>query len=317
MKTFVSETYGPPANLRLREAPTPVPGPGKVLIRVMAASVNPADWHCLRGRPLFSRATLGLLRPRNLVLGVDVAGRIEAVGAGVTRFRPGEEVYANLLDRAFGGFAEYVATTEDVVAHKPAGLSFEEAAAVPMAAVTALQGLRRFGPVGPGQSVLVNGASGGVGHFAVQIAKSWGAKVTGVTSTGNVALVRALGADRVIDYTKHDFADGPRHDFVLDTIGNRSLADLRRALTENGKAGVVGFTSMRRLLSVALFGGDRVALVQAHATAADLENLTAMIEAGQLRPAIDRRYPFAELPHALAYLEQGRARGKVVVAMAA
>lgn len=317
MKTFVSETYGAPINMKLREAPKPTPGAGQVLIKVMAVSVNPADWHCIRGRPIFSRATLGLMRPKNPVFGVDIAGRVEAVGPGVTRFATGDEVYANLLDRAFGAFAEYVSTTEDVVALKPANLSFEEAAAVPMAAVTALQGLRHHGPIRAGQSVLINGASGGVGHFAVQIAKAWGATVTGVTSTRNVDLVRSLGADRIVDYTKRDFAsDGPRHDLILDTIGNRSVADLRRGLTERGKAAVTGFTSMRRLLGVALRGGKNIKQVQAHATAADLEALTALIEAGKVRPSIDRSYPFAELPQAVAYLEQGRARGKVVVAFA-
>lgn len=317
MKTFVSESYGPPSNMQLREAPKPAPRAGEVLIRVMAVSVNPADWHCLRGKPLFSRAVLGLRRPKHTVLGVDVAGRVEAVGPGVTRFKAGDEVYANLLDRAFGGFAEYVSTTEDVVARKPANLSFEEASAVPMAALTALQGLRHHGAVRPGQPVLVNGASGGVGHFAVQIAKAWGATVTGVTSTRNVDLVRSLGADRVIDYTRRDFAsDAPPQELILDTIGNRSVADLKRALTPDGKAAVTGFSSMRGLLSVGLFGGKRIKQVQAHATAADLETLTALVEAGKMRPAIDRSYPFAELPEALTYLEQGRARGKVVVALA-
>ncbi|MCW5714673.1 MAG: NAD(P)-dependent alcohol dehydrogenase [Bauldia sp.] len=318
MKTFVSETYGPPSNMQLRDAPKPTPRAGEVLIRVMAVSVNPADWHCLRGKPLFSRATLGFRRPKHPVLGVDVAGRVEAVGPGVTRFKAGDEVYANLLDRSFGGFAEYVATTEDVIARKPANLTFEEAAAVPMAAITALQGLRHHGPIRRGQTVLVNGASGGVGHFAVQIAKALGATVTGVTSTGNLDLVRSLGADRVVDYTKRDFAkDGPRHDLIVDTIGNRSRADLIAGLTEGGKAAVIGFTSMRGLLSAALFGGKRIKVVQAHATVADFEFLTTLIEAGKVRPAIDRSYPFTELPEAIAYLEKGRARGKVVVAVAA
>lgn len=318
MKTFVSETYGPPSSMQLRDAPKPAPRAGEVLIRVMAVSVNPADWHCMRGKPLFSRAMLGLRRPKHTVLGVDVAGRIEAIGAGVTRFKVGDEVYANLLDRAFGGFAEYVSTTEDVVARKPSNLSFEEASAVPMAALTALQGLRHHGQIRPGQAVLINGASGGVGHFAVQIAKAWGATVTGVTSTRNLDLIRSLGADRVVDYTRRDFAgDGPRQELILDTIGNRSVADLRRALTPNGKAAVTGFSSMRGLLAVGLFGGKRIKQVQAHATAADLEILTGLVEAGKMRPAIDRSYPFTELPEALSYLEQGRARGKVVVAVAA
>ena len=228
-KAFIYEKYGPPETLRLVEVAKPAPKADEVLVRVLAVSVNPADWHCLRGKPIFSRATLGLLRPKQQILGVDIAGRVEAVGGGVTRFAPGDEVYANLLDHGFGGFAEYVAVPVDVLAPKPANLSFEEAAAVPMAAVTALQGLRHHGELGPGQRVLVNGASGGVGHFAVQIANASGAEVTGVTSTRNLDLVRSLGADQAIDYTREDFTrSGRAWDRILDTIGNRSVADLRR-----------------------------------------------------------------------------------------
>ena len=216
----------------------------------------------LRGKPLFSRATLGLLRPKHQILGVDIAGQVEAVGGGVTQFKAGDEVYANLLDHGYGGFAEYVSVPVDVMALKPANLSFEEAAAVPMAAVTALQGLRHHGDIQPGQKVLINGASGGVGTFAVQIAKAYGAEVTGVTSTPNLDLVRSLGADHVVDYTTTDFVrGGRRYDLILDTIGNRSVADLRRALAAGGKAAVTGFTSVAKLMGVSLRGGKDIAMV--------------------------------------------------------
>ena len=314
MKAFIYEKYGPPETLRMAEVDKPAPDTDEVLVRVVAASVNAADWHVLRGKPLFSRATLGLLRPKHQILGVDIAGEVEAVGAGVTRFKPGDQVYANLLDHGYGGFAEYVSVPVDVMALKPANLSFEEAAAVPMAAVTALQGLGHHGPLQPTQKVLINGASGGVGSFAVQLAKASGAEVTAVTSTRNLELVASLGADHVLDYTTTDVVgDGRRYDRILDTVGNQSVPDLRRALAAGGKAAVTGFTSVRRLLGVSLGGGKDIAMVQAHVTAKDLELLSELIEAGKVRPQIDRRYQFADLPAAIAYLEQGRATAKVVV----
>ena len=318
MKAIVQDRYGAPDDvLELREIEKPAIKDEEVLVKVLAASVNPADWHSMRAKPLFSRATLGLLRPKHKILGVDIAGQVEAVGGGVTRFKPGDEVYANLLDHGYGGFAEYVSAPVDVVALKPANLSFEEAAAVPMAAVTALQGLRHHGEIQPGQKVLINGASGGVGSFAVQIAKSYGAEVTGVTSTRNIDLIRSLGADHVVDYTTTDFArSGPRHDLILDTVGNRSVSDLRRALTEGGKAAVTGFTSVAKLLGVSLRGGKAIAQVSAHVTTKDMELLSELIEAGKVRPEIDRRYPFSEILAAIAYLEEGHARGKVVVGVA-
>jgi len=317
MKAFIWESYGSPETLRMAEVRKPAPNPGEVLVKVRAVSVNPADWHSLRGKPLFSRATLGLLRPKHKILGVDIAGQVEAIGSSITRFKPGDEVYANLLDHGYGGFAEYASVPEAVVSSKPANLSFEEAAAVPMAAVTALQGLRHHGEIQPGQNLLINGASGGVGSFAVQIAKSYGAEVTGVTSARNIDFVRSLGADHVIDYTTTDFvASGRRYDVILDTVGNRSVPDLRRALAPGGKAAVTGFTSMARLMSVSLRGGKDVSLVMAHVTAKDLELLSGLVEAGTVCPQIDRRYPFDELPAAIAYLEQGHARGKVVVGVA-
>jgi NADPH:quinone reductase-like Zn-dependent oxidoreductase len=314
MKAFIYERYGPPEALRMAEVDEPSPDAGEVLVKVLAASVNAADWHVLRGKPLFSRATLGLLRPKHKILGGDVAGQVEAIGSGVARFKPGDEVYANLLDHGYGGFAEYVSVPVEVMASKPASLSFEEAAAVPMAAVTALQGLGRHGELQSTQKVLINGASGGVGSFAVQIAKAYGAEVTGVTSTRNLDLVRSLGADHVVDYTTTDVVGGGRrYDRILDTVGNRSVPDLRGALAEGGKAAVTGFTSVARLLGVSLRGGKDIAQVQAHVTAKDLELLSELIEAGKVRPQIDRRYRFSEIPAAIAYLEQGRARAKVVI----
>jgi NADPH:quinone reductase-like Zn-dependent oxidoreductase len=242
---------------------------------------------------------------------------VEAVGSGVTKFKPGDEVFANLLDHGLGGFAEYVSVPVEVMSLKPTNLSFEEAAAVPMAAVTALQGLRHHGEIQAGQRVLINGASGGIGTFAVQIAKSYNSKVTGVTSTANIDLVGSLGADHIIDYTTTDlFESGRRYDLILDTIGNLSVRDLRRGLAEGGKAAVIGFTSVAKLLSVSLRGGKDIAQVAAHVTTKDLEFLANLIEAGRVHPQIDRRYRFVELPAAITYLEQGHARGKVVVSIA-
>jgi NADPH:quinone reductase-like Zn-dependent oxidoreductase len=314
MNAFISEKYGPPEMLRMAEVEKPVPAADEALVKVLAVSVNPADWRSMRAKPFFSRAALGLLRPKHRIPGGDIAGRVEVVGGDVTQFKPGDEVYANLLDHGLGGFAEYASVPVEVMSLKPANLSFEEAAAVPMAAVTALQGLRYHGEIQAGQRVLINGASGGIGTFAVQIAKSYGSEVTGVTSTRNIELVGSLGADHVIDYTTTDFLrSGRRYDLILDTIGNLSVRDLRRALAEGGKAAVVGFTSVAKLISVSLRGGKDIAQVSARVATTDLELLANLIEAGKVRPQIDRRYPFAEIPAAITYLEQGHARGKVVV----
>jgi NADPH:quinone reductase-like Zn-dependent oxidoreductase len=313
MKAFVSEKYGPPEMLRMAEVKKPSPAADEALVKVLAVSVNPADWRSMRATPFFSRATLGLLRPKHRILGGDIAGRVEAVGSDVNQFKPGDEVYANLLDHGNGGFAEYVSVPVEAMSFKPANLSFEQAAAVPMAGVTALQGLRHHGEIRAGQRVLINGASGGIGTFAVQIAKSYGSEVTGVTSTRNIDLVGSLGADHVVDYTTTDFfRSGRRYDLILDTIGNLSVRDLRRALVEGGQAAVVGFTSVAKLIGVSLRGGKDIAIVSAHVATTDLEYLANLIEAGKVRPHIDRRYPFADIPAAISYLEQGHARGKVV-----
>jgi NADPH:quinone reductase-like Zn-dependent oxidoreductase len=313
MKAWLWETYGPPETLRLAEVETPTPADDEVLVEVRAVSVNAADWHSLRGKPLFSRLTLGLLRPKHRSLGVDIAGRIEEVGGNVTTVRPGDEVYANLLEHGYGGFAEYASVPVESLSSKPASLSFAEAAAIPMAGVTALQGLLHHGPIEPGQKVLINGGSGGVGTFAVQVAKSFGAETTVVTSPQNVELVRSLGADHVVDYTTTDFvASGERYNLILDTVGNRSVSDLKRALLDGGKAAVTGFTNVANLLGTSLRGGKTVTQVAAHVGTQDLERLSQLVEAGKVRPVIDRTYGFEEIPAAIAHLERGHARGKIV-----
>ena len=314
MKAWLWERYGGADALRLADVPQPVPGPSEALVRVLGASVNAADWHSMRGRPLFSRLTLGLLRPKHQSLGVDVAGRVESLGPQVTDVQVGDEVYGNLLEHGYGGFAEYVAVPIDVLHPKPSSLSFTEAAAVPMSGVTALQGLKHHGSIDSSQRVLINGGSGGVGTFAVQIAKTFGPSLTVVTSTQNVDLVRALGADEVIDYTTTDFARrGERYDLILDTVGNRSVADLRGSLAGGGKAAVTGFTDMTHMLSTSFRGGKTITQVSAHVSSEDLGQLVRLVEAGKVRPIIDRTVPFVEVPEAITYVEQGHARGKVVI----
>ena len=316
MKAWLWERYGPPEALRLTDVETPKAGPGEVLVKVEAASVNAADWRSMRGKPLFSRLTLGLTRPKHQILGVDVAGRIAAVGPDVTTLGPGEDVYANLLEHGYGGFAEYVSVPVGALAPKPESLSYTEAAAVPMAGVTASQGLRHHGEIHTGQRVLINGGSGGVGTFAVQIAKSYRPDLTVVTSPTNVDLVRSLGADHVIDYTATDFAvAGQRYDLILDTVGDRTASDLRRALADGGKAAVTGFSNMTNLLSTSLRGGKDVTQVKARVETDELNHLSTLVDAGKLRPVVDRTFGLSEVPAAIAYVEDGHVRGKVVVAV--
>ena len=309
MKAIVQNRYGSAEVLKAQEIEKPEIGENEVLVRVHAASIHVGDWILMTGSPFVMRLATGLRKPKNRVPGTDVAGTVEAVGKDVTQHRPGDEVFGWVA----GAFAEYARATEDHFVTKPAGVTFEEAASVGVSATTALQLLRDDGRVQPGQKVLINGASGGVGTFAVQIAKSFGAEVTGVTSTRNIDLVRSLGADYVVDYTTSDFVRrGRRYDLILDTIGNLSVRDLRGALAEGGRAAVVGFSSVAKLISVSLRGGRNLAQVSAHVATTDLEFLANLIEAGKVRPHIDRRYPFTEIPAAIAYLEQGHARGKVV-----
>jgi len=319
MKAMVSDRYGGPEALEMREVPKPSPGDGEVLIKVTATCVNPADWHTMRADPFFVRLVFGLTRPKATILGCDIAGTVESVGAGVTKFKPGDAVFADIYfgnTEGLGGFAEFAVAKEAKTALKPDAWSFEEAAAVPMAGLTALDALRLHGPLQPGATVLVNGASGGVGHAAVQLAKAMGAEVTGVTSTKNIDFVRGLGADHVIDYTKEDFTrSGKSFDLVIDCVGNNKAADLRRALAPNGKAAVVGFAGIGQLMNVSMRGGDNVKMVGVKGDAEKLRTLAEFGEAGKFRPAIEKTYPFAELPAAMAHLEPSRARGKVVVAV--
>ncbi len=324
MKAFVCTEYGSPDTLRFTDIDKPVVKDDEVLVQVRAAGINPHDWRILRSDPHMVRLYVKGLRrpPEGTILGSDAAGVVEAVGKDVTRFRPGDEVYAEVK---MGGLAEYVSVPEVWVAHKPANLTFAEAVAVPMAAETALQGLRDAGRIAPGQMVLVNGASGGVGSFAVQIAKALGAtEVTGVCSTRNLELVRSIGADHVIDYTKEDFTRGDRrYDMIVDTVGNHSLADFRRVLNADGTFVIVGGQGGRwigplaqvlkgRLMS-RFASPQRIVVASGMPNGEDLEFLRGLIEAGQVTPVIDRTYALSEAPDAIRYLEQRHARGKVVV----
>ncbi len=323
MKAIVFDRYGGPDVLELRELDTPQPKDDQVLVRVHAASVNPIDWHRLRGEPLFVRGSEGFRRPRNTGLGADLSGTVEQVGGDVTALRTGDEVFGMSIRT----LAEYAAVAADGLVAKPASLTFEQAAAVPLAALTAAQALRRPGTLEPGRSVLVNGASGGVGTFAVQIAKALGAEVTAVCSTRNAELVRSLGADEVVDYTREDFTKrGRRYDLVVDTVMNRSLGALRRAANEDGAIVLVGAAKgrsggrpMLRFVRAMLgrrFASQEVLTFLTERNRDDLLLVKELIEAGKLTPVIDRTYPLAETAEAIRYLEQGHARGKVVVAVA-
>jgi NADPH:quinone reductase-like Zn-dependent oxidoreductase len=319
VKAYVSTRYGSPDVLRLEEMETPVPEPDRLLLRVRAASVNAFDWRTMRGTPVAARPMMGgILRPRTTLRGRDVAGTVEAVGPDVTGFAPGDEVFGVAL----GSFADYTTALAASLAPKPASLTFEQAAAIPIAGITALQALRDRGAVEPGQAVLVNGAAGGVGTFAVQIAKALGADVTAVCSTANVDLARSLGADRVVDYTVEDFTrGGRRYDLIVDNVSNHSLRALRRVLVPKGKLVVVGgkgdvLGPLRRFASAAalnrLVSQDLIVFV-ADINRNDLLYLAGLVEEGRLTPAIDRTYPLLEVPEAMRYLETGHARAKVVI----
>jgi len=312
VKAILFETYGSPDILQFKDIEKPAPKDNEVLVKVHAASANPLDWHSMRGAPFLARIEFGLQKPRSPMLGADVAGRVEAVGKNVTQFQVGDEVFGDIHA---GSFAEYACASEELLALKPANSSFEAAAAVPVAAFTALQGLRDKGQIQPGQKVLINGASGGVGTFAVQIAKSFGTEVTGVCSTRNLDMVRSIGADYVIDYTKEDFTqNGQRYDLIFDAVGNRSVSDHQRALSPNGICSVAGFTSLSRLFQVMLLGGKKIGLMEtAKANKKDLVIIKELLEAGKVVPVIDRTYPLSEVPEAIRYLETGHARGKVVI----
>src|SRR5438046_2954044 len=322
MKAIVYCDYGL-ANLKLEEVEKPVPNDDQVLVRVRAASVNPYDWHFIEGTPKIMRLGVGLRKPKDTRLGVDYAGTVESIGKNVTRFKPGDEVFGG----RGGAFAEYVCVREDrLVALKPANITFEEAGSVDIAGVTALQAVRDKGKVQAGQKVLINGASGGVGTFAVQIAKLFGADVTGVCSTRNLEMVRSLGADHVIDYTKEDFAKGDqRYDVILDNVPNHSLSECRRVLNPEGKYVMIGgggpndnrwigpFGRLIQTMVVAPFVSQKMGMMMAELKKSDLAILGDMMQSGKVKPVIDRTYKLSELPAAIAYLEEGHARGKVII----
>ncbi|MBD3241897.1 MAG: zinc-binding dehydrogenase [Chitinivibrionales bacterium] len=324
MRAMMCLRYGSPDGIQMQDVPKPVPKPNEVLVKVHAAAVNALDWHFLRGKPFLVRLHYGFVRPKVQVLGYDIAGTVEDVGAKVTRFKVGDEVFGG-LGFALGGFAEYACIPEDgFVAHKPSAVTFEQAAAVPAAGATALKSIRDRGGIRAGQTVLINGAAGGVGTFSVQIAKSFDTHVTAVCSSRNVDMVRSIGADEVIDYTRDDFArTGRTYDLVLDNVGNRSLPDLMRALSPTGTCVVVGFTSMRRIMAQALLspivsrkGGKSIMLSSNDEPGRDdAISLVKLLESGAVVPQIDRCYPLEQLADAMRYVETLHARAKVVITM--
>jgi len=322
MKAAVYTRYGPPDVVQVTDVEKPVTKDDEVLIKVRAASVNPLDWHFMRGTPYVVRIPAGLLKPKDRRLGVDVAGQVEAVGRNVTQFKTGDEVFGSCR----GAFAEYVCTSESALAMKPDNVTFEQAASVPVAALTALQGLRDKGQIQPGQKVLINGAAGGVGTFAVQIAKSFGTDVTGVCSTRNVEMVRSIGADRVVDYTQEDFTNsGQRYDLIFDCVGNHSLSACRCVLNPKGIYIAVGGPSGRWMIGplaraiiapvLSRFVSQKLVLVLVRRSKEDLTSMHELMEAGKVTPVIDKRYRLSEVPEAIRYLEEGHARGKVVITL--
>jgi NADPH:quinone reductase-like Zn-dependent oxidoreductase len=321
MKAIVYRQYGSPDVLKLEEIARPTPAHNELLIKVHAASINPLEWHFMRGMPYVMRLQAGMGRPKFTRLGVDFSGTVEAIGKDVKLFKVGDPIFGT----ADGALAEYVTTTELGLALKPTNMSFQQSASVPIAGLTALQGLRDAGQIRPGQKILINGASGGVGTFAVQIAKSLGADVTGVCSTGNVGMVQSIGADRVIDYTKEDYTKGTqRYDLILDTVGNHSLSEHLHVLTPHGIFVIVGGQSGDPWIGplARFFGGYAISpfvsqkfvsfLADANKTD-DLNTLRDLMQAGKLTPVIDRQYSLGEVPAAMRYLEKGHARGKVVI----
>jgi NADPH:quinone reductase-like Zn-dependent oxidoreductase len=321
MQAAVQHSYGSPDVLRLEDIERPVAKEDEVLVRVRAAAVNIGDWHLLRGVPYIMRLGTGLRRPRRAIPGLDIAGQVEAIGRNVTQFGPGDEVFGWCK----GAFADYACAAESNLLGKPANLTFEQSAAVGDSAFTALNAVRDQGKVQPGQRVLINGASGGVGTFAVQIAKSFGANVTGVCSTRNVDIVRSIGADHVIDYTKQDFARTPQpYDVMLDMVGNRSLSDCRRALTPRGTYVVVGVSDLgrwlglgrqARALALSPFVRQRIRVFVVRHNRDDLAVLKELAEAGTVVPVIDRHYTLSDVADALRHQGEGHAQGKIVVAM--
>lgn len=319
MKAILFTKYGSPDVLQLAEVEKPTPNENELLVKVVAAAANPLDWHRLRADPFLVRLDGGFFKPKNPRLGADVAGRVEAVGSNVTEFKAGDEVFGEI---GAGAFAEYVCAHEKYFALKPVNISFEAAAAAPVAGFTALQGLRDAGQIQAGRKVLVNGASGGVGTFAVQLANAYGTEVTGVCSTRNLEMVRSIGADHVVDYTQEDFTtNGQLYDLIYDAVGNRSVSHYKRALKPQGTCVIAGFTTMPRLFEHLILGpllsrggGKKVAMMgTARPNKQDLLFIKELLETGKVVPVIDRCYPLPETAEAIRYLETGRARGKVIV----
>jgi NADPH:quinone reductase-like Zn-dependent oxidoreductase len=322
MKAIVYTKYGLPDVLQLNEVEKPIPKDNEVLIKVHAASVNSWDWDLLRGTPLVNRLMFGLLKPKTKILGVDIAGRVEAVGRNVKQFQPGDEVFGDISGCGWGGFAEYVCVPENALALKSANMTFEEVAAVPQAAVLALQGLRYKRQIQKGQKVLINGAGGGVGTFAVQIATSVGAAVTGVDSARKLDMLRSIGADQVIDYTQEDFTkNGQRYDLILDVVAYRSIFDYKRALSPKGIYVMVG-GSTARIFQIMFLGpwismttSKKMGILMHKPNKKDLNFMKELFEAGKVVPVIDRRYPLNEVAEALRYFGKGHAKGKVVITL--
>ena len=317
MKAIVNEEYGPLEVLELKEVEKPAPKDNEVLVKIYATSINDGNLSAIRGKPFFVRLMgYGLLKPKNTIPGSDIAGQAEAVGMNVKQFQPGDEIFGDIVDCGFGAFAEYVSVPENALTMKPVNISYEEAAAVPQYALVALQGLRDKGQIQPGKKVLINGASGGVGTFAVQIAKSYGAEVTGVCSTRNLDLVRSLGADHVIDYTQEDFTQKEqRYDLILDSVANRSISDYTRALSPKGSYVSVAFNPSALFLGplISMTGSKKVSQLSHKPNVKDLVFMKDVIEAGKVVPVIDRRFPLSEVADAFRYFEEGHPSGKVVI----
>jgi 2-desacetyl-2-hydroxyethyl bacteriochlorophyllide A dehydrogenase len=322
MKAMVNARYGSPDVMELKEVEKPAPQDNEILVKVRATSVNAADWHSLRGSPLIFRFQFGFPKPKITILGGDVAGEVEAVGAAVTQFKPGDAVFGDASVGGFGAFAEYVTVPEHLLVPKPATITFEQAAAVPLAATTALQGLRRAGEIRPGDKVLINGATGGVGTFAVQIAKSYGAEVTGVCNPKKMDTVRSIGADHVIDYTQEDFTrNGQQYDVIIDIAANHSALAYRRALSPQGRYIFVGFSTMAHMIGIIILGAwlsrttskDFIFMGMAEPNQQDLLFVSDLLETGKIVPYIDKTYPLSGVPDAIRHMEDRLVHGKIVI----
>ena len=322
MKAIIFKEYGSSEVLRFKEVEKPNPKEDEVLVKVLAASANPLDWHIMRGSPFIARLTFGLRKPKHSMLGADVSGVVEEIGVNVKDFKPGDEVFGLISSSGLGSFAEYVCVKEPDLVLKPTNCSFEQAAVLPVAALTALQSIQNSWKIKAGQKVLINGSSGGVGTMTVQIAKSFGAEVTGVCSTKNLNLVYSIGADKVIDYKREDFTkNGQTYDLILDNVGNRTIKDLKRALKPNGRCVVVGYSSASLLMQhmikgplVSIFSKKKIGMMEtAKMVKEDLVFIKKLVEEEKVKPIIDRKYPLKETAEAIAYLEEGHASGKVVI----